>query len=251
MKLAVISDVHSNLHALRAVLDDIDRHGVKKVFCLGDLVGYGGNPKRVVDLARKFDLVLRGNHDDAVTYRLPHDFNPTAARAVSWTRAQLKADFNSPRPALRRWKFMRKGLKRAARVDNLMFAHGTPWSYFQYIDSVELAGKVLEKLPSEVNSLFIGHTHVAGVYAEDSDGFVRWIGPYAKSYPKIGTLRMIINVGSVGQPRDGDRRASYVLISGDRFYYRRVPYNIHSAVKAVKKKNGLPNYSGDRLLDGA
>ena len=202
MKFAVISDVHSNLHALNAVLDDIERHGVKRIFCLGDLVGYGGSPKRVVDIALNFDFVLRGNHDDAVTFKLPTDFNPTAARAVAWTRQQLKAGHNSTRKARQLWRFMRNGLHKMVNIENMYFAHGTPESYFKYIDSVKAAKQVFGTLPENVHTVFCGHTHVAGVFVEGTDGFIRWLGPYAKHYPTIGSLRMIRNTGSVGQPRD-------------------------------------------------
>jgi diadenosine tetraphosphatase ApaH/serine/threonine PP2A family protein phosphatase len=250
IKFAVISDVHSNIQALNAVLEDINRHGIKKIYCLGDLVGYGGNPRQVVDHAMDFDFVLRGNHDDAVTFKLPKDFNPTAARAVYWTREQLKADYTSSRKGLKRWAFMRRKLHLKVRIGEMCFVHGTFESYFKYVDSVSSAMAVFKKLPPDIKTMFCGHTHVAGVFVEDTDGFIRWIGPYAKKFPPLGTLRMIINCGSVGQPRDCDCRASYMLVSGNRFFYRRVPYDVAEAMRSIKSKGGLPNFSAERLLDG-
>jgi diadenosine tetraphosphatase ApaH/serine/threonine PP2A family protein phosphatase len=170
---------------------------------------------------------------------------------VYWTRSQLKADYRSSRKAMKRWSFMRRHLHKAVKIDNMLFAHGTPESYFIYIDSIAAAKDAFAEIPEGVDTLFVGHTHVAGVYVEDTDGFIRWIGPYAKKYPSIGELRMIINVGSVGQPRDGDIRSSYVLVGGKRFFFRRIPYDIAAAVQSIKSKEHLPNFSADRLIDGA
>ena len=124
MSVAIISDLHSNLEALTAVLKDIEGQGIKSVWCLGDLVGYGPNPLEVVDLALEWDVALMGNHDEAVL-REPFGFNPIARAAVTWTRAQLKPGLLSSAIKKRRWKF-HSDLKLTHAVEGVYLVHGSP-----------------------------------------------------------------------------------------------------------------------------
>jgi predicted phosphodiesterase len=249
MRFAVISDIHSNLEALEAVLEDIERHHVRNIFCLGDLVGYGGNPREVIDLAMDFNFCLRGNHDDAVSFKVPSKFNIIAAKAVYWTRDMLLPHLHSGPKARKRWNFMRSKLKRFVQIQDMIFAHGTPDSYFDYVDNPEIAEELLDDEKENVQIYFVGHTHVGGVFFRDN-GKVRFLHSSSPKMPKLGSRRMIINAGSVGQPRDGDIRACYVLIGDNGFYFRRIPYDVKTAIDTVFQMNGLPNDSGQRLAEG-
>ncbi|MHC4664180.1 MAG: metallophosphoesterase family protein [Planctomycetota bacterium] len=249
MRFAVISDIHSNLQALEAVLADVERHHVKSIFCLGDLVGYGGNPREVIDLAMDFNFCLRGNHDDAVTFKVPKKFNITAAKSVFWTRDQILPHKHSGPRARRRWNFMRRKLKRLVQIEDAIFAHGTPGSYFEYVDNPGIAEELLEDNKYEVKTIFVGHTHVGGAFFKDN-GKVRFLHSSSPKMPGYRSRKMIVNVGSVGQPRDGDIRACYVLVGDEGFYFRRIPYKVKEAIDTVFNRIGLPNDSGERLSEG-
>ncbi len=247
---AIVSDIHSNLDALLSVLDDFEEQEVGKVYCLGDLVGYGAHPLEVIDIAMQdFEWVLRGNHDDAVTYKIPKYFNETAANAVYWTRDRLKPERFSRPHAVKRWEFMRKKLKDNVAIGDMAFGHGTFDSYFKYIDNAKHAKEAFEKFPPKVRVLFVGHTHIPGIWEEASDG-VRYYKYDSEELPVLRKNRLIVNVGSVGQPRDGDTRSCYIVVEGDTFRYRRIKYDVDMAVKAIHQRIGLPNGCGNRLRFG-
>jgi predicted phosphodiesterase len=249
-RFAVISDIHSNLDALLAVLDDFREQEVEKVYCLGDLVGYGAHPREVVDIAmRDFEFVLRGNHDDAVTFKLPKKFNQAAAKAVFWTRERLKPKEYSRVSAFKRWDFLKSKLLDRVVIGDMLFAHGTPDSYLKYIDSERAAAQVFATLPKGINNVFVGHSHIAGTFVETSSG-VKYLEWSSKDLPKLHNRRLIINVGSVGQPRDGDHRACYVVVDGRSFWYRRVEYDVELAIKSIYLRSGLPEECGNRLRYG-
>jgi len=253
MRIAVISDIHGNLTALEAVLDDIATQDVDKIFCLGDLVGYGPHPREVIDIAlRYFEFCLRGNHDEAVTYRIPKNFNPVATRSVFWTRKRLKPAPTSPIHAIRRWTFMRKKLQDVVQVDDLLFAHGTPKSFYDYIDSIKAARKVFQTMfPPDVTTLFIGHSHIPVVFVEAEQG-IRLLNYDSPQRPPLRRFRLIVNVGSVGQPRDGDPRACYVVVDDEenRFWYRRVEYDVERVIRDIYSRAGLPKDNANRLRGG-
>ena len=252
MKIAVISDIHANLPALNAVMKDIRAQKIKKIYCLGDLVGYGPNPREVVDIAMlRFEFTLRGNHDEAVTYKLPRHFNPVAAKSVFWSREKLKPHGRVSPQSFRRWSFLKKKLKDVVQIDDFMFAHGTPKSFYDYIDSIKAAKKVLAVLPVDVTTLFVGHSHIPVVFVETEQG-IRILNYDTPKLPKLREHRMIVNVGSVGQPRDGDVRACYVVIDDEtnEFYYRRVEYDVEETVRLIYARAGLPKDNAHRLRGG-
>lgn len=254
MRIAVISDIHANLPALKAVMKDIRSQKAEKIYCLGDLVGYGPNPREVVDIAMlKFEFTLRGNHDEAVTFKLPRHFNPIAAKSVFWSREKLKPQRsrNISSQSFRRWSFLRKKLKDVVRIDDFMFAHGTPKSFYDYIDGIKAAKKVFAMLPIDVTTLFVGHSHIPVVFAETEQG-IRILNYDTPKLPKLRRYRMIINVGSVGQPRDGDVRACYVMMDDEtnEFYYRRIEYDVEEAVRLIYSRVGLPKDNAHRLRGG-
>jgi predicted phosphodiesterase len=243
---ALISDIHSNYEALLAVADDIEKHHVEKVICLGDIVGYGPNPCECVDLIMDCDVAILGNHDQGALFD-PEGFNSGAERAIFWTRTQLE---NARDPmAEARWEFL-GDRPRMHKEGNLLFVHGSarnPLNEYVFPEDIYNQNK-MEKIFLLIDQYcFQGHTHVPGVFTQS----LQFLSPadINGSYRFDGQKTMV-NVGSVGQPRDGDPRACYVLLDGDRITFRRVEYDVQ---KTRGKIHGIPDldkYLGDRLLDG-
>jgi predicted phosphodiesterase len=241
---AVISDIHGNLEALEAVLADVPG-GVEEIYCLGDVIGYGASPNECCELVRANEMpVISGNHDLAVT-DLSTDlawFNPVAAAAIEWTREQLtqeNADFLRTRP-------------RTLHEKGTLFVHGSIRDPDEYIMNGAIAQENLAVLKAEypdVRVCFFGHTHVKTVAPspdEPSPGSHDILdltsdGPY------------LVNPGSVGQPRDGDTFASYVIAEdtpeGPRIVYRFVDYDVEKAQTRIRAA-GLPDMLADRLAYG-
>jgi predicted phosphodiesterase len=245
---AILSDVHGNLEALHAVLEDVSRYPVEAIYCLGDLVGYGPNPRECLEAAMTWDLVLLGNHDHAALVG-PEDFNPMAERALLWARGQLDEPVPCPETAQRRWDFMRErpGWYGA---DDLLFVHASArdpmWEYVFPEDVLDPV-KMRALFAWVAQWCFQGHTHMPGVFTE-SLGFLT---PHqlADTY-RLGRGKAMINVGSVGQPRDGDWRACYVLFDGDTVHFRRVEYDVDTTVSKIHAIDGLPDWLGDWLRAG-
>lgn len=223
MRYAIYSDVHGNLHALQAVLDDIVFEGADRIVCLGDLIGYGAYPNEVVMLTSEHaDFTIAGNHDHAAIGLTDVSFfNEFAYRAVIWTRNQLNSGTS---------EWLRE--QPLSKVENeLQFVHASPQdpADWPYIFSSNQAQIALEY--AEAPIVMIGHTHVPFDFVTENG--------------------RMINVGSVGQPRDGDPRAAYTLFdmeTGQRTL-KRVPYDIDSAMAAIRDA-GLPSFLADRLQVG-
>lgn len=214
---AVISDIHSNLEALNVVLAEIDRRAIQRIICLGDIVGYGASPKECLDLvAERSAVCICGNHDHAVFYE-PYNFNVGAERAAYWTRMVFEEETNKP---LRnqRWDFLGH-LPERHEYNGLVFAHGSPRrpvnEYLFAEDIYTNPAKIqanFERLDQHQMACFVGHTHVPGVFLDDP-----YFDPPA-DLPEVGRYEItpeekaIINVGSVGQPRDRNPQASFVVV---------------------------------------
>ncbi|MGH3088582.1 MAG: metallophosphoesterase family protein [Rubrobacteraceae bacterium] len=247
---AVISDIHGNLEALEAVLEDLPE-GVERVYCLGDVIGYGASPNECCDLVREADMpAISGNHDLAVT-DLSTDlnwFNPVAAAAVLWTRERLSEE-NA--------KFLRER-PRMMQTRDALFVHGSVRDPDEYIINRASAQKNLAILKKEYDGVpvcFFGHTHVKAVAPAPADGSLE--GDQALDLSNGGPY--LLNPGSVGQPRDGDTFASYVLVEpaerangrvpGPLVAYRFVEYDIEKAQAKIKEA-GLPSMLAERLAAG-
>jgi predicted phosphodiesterase len=240
---AVISDIHGNLEALEAVLQDVPK-GIESIYCLGDVIGYGASPNECCDLVREREMpLISGNHDLAVT-DLSTDlawFNPVAAAAVEWTREQLteeNADFLRTRP-------------RMIQKEGALFVHGSIRDPDEYILNKTVAGENLTILKQEypgVRVCFFGHTHVKAV-APSPDS----MSPGSRTLDLTTGGPYLVNPGSVGQPRDGDTFASYVLAEDapDRasIAYRFVEYDVEKAQARIRAA-GLPDILADRLAHG-
>jgi predicted phosphodiesterase len=245
---AILSDIHANFEALEAVLDDAHKQGVQRFVCLGDIVGYGPNPAECIDLVMKFAVCVLGNHDQGALFD-PEGFSSGAERAIFWTRHHLEyADPDRQRTAAR-LSFLCQ-LPRCHREESLLFVHGSarnPLNEYVFPEDVYNSRK-LEKIFSLIPQYcFQGHTHVPGVFTEDG----RFLHPREINYEYVlGREKVMINVGSVGQPRDGDYRASYVILDGPCVKFRRVDYPVEVTVRKIYDVAELDNYLGDRLREG-
>lgn len=252
---AIISDVHGNLEALQAVLKAVREVGADEIVCLGDLVGYGPRPAECLDLAMSFAWTIRGNHEEAVL-KGAFGFNPTAREAIDWTRAQLKPRWTSGKQKRDRWEFI-KNLPLRQEVGDHLFVHGSPrdptMEYVLKSDCEDFFGepprKIQDILTQVEHVCFIGHTHVPGIITEDYEFLTP---PEIDSVYEVQPGRkIIVNVGSVGQPRDGDHRACFVTFDGQVIRYHRADYDIETTVKAIEEIPELNDRNGMRLRYGA
>lgn len=245
---AILSGIHGNLEALQAVLEDIARHGVEAVYCLGDTVGYGPNPLECLDLAMPWPVVLRGNFEQAVLTGA-ESFGSHARRSVDWTRHRLQAPVPDPQTAARRRDFL-AGLPRLHQEGDLLFVHGSarnPLNEYIFPEDVYNEKKLRSIFALVDRCCFQGHTHIPGVFTED----MRFVGPEEVDFTcRLDPRKTLVNVGSVGQPRDGDWRACYVLLDGGTVHFRRVEYDLDTPVRKIKDIDDLDDFLGERLREG-
>jgi diadenosine tetraphosphatase ApaH/serine/threonine PP2A family protein phosphatase len=241
VRVAVISDIHGNLHALEAVLTDILREGTDEAWCLGDVVGYGPHPNECCALVReRAGLCLCGNHDLAVVGGLDvSDFSGDAAVAARWTQGVLE-------PAHAEW--LRSLSPKATRAGTELY-HGSPRDpIWDYVLSDEIA--VASLRATEAPVVLVGHSHVALALWLAGDELEGGQAPGGTELPLAGR-RSLLNPGSVGQPRDGDARAAWLLLDLDAgtCSFRRVAYDVDGA-QADARAAGLPETLAARLRVG-
>ncbi|WP_169976255.1 metallophosphoesterase family protein [Tautonia rosea] len=269
MRRALISDIHGNLEALEAVLDDIQQQRIDEIFCLGDIIGYGPNPRECIDLVmQNCEVSLLGNHDEGALFD-PNGFNIGAERAIFWTRDQLETGGDSAQRE-RRWDFLSE-LHRTYRTGPYLFVHGSPRNPLsEYIFPEDIYNqRKMERLFQLVEHYcFQGHTHVPGIFTE---GYQFYAPEEIDHEYTLGDGKVMVNVGSVGQPRDGDNRACYLIVedsltSGSdaeadgetsappsgptRLFYRRIPYDFESTIEKIYAISELEPFLGDRLRQG-
>jgi predicted phosphodiesterase len=239
MKYAIIADIHGNLDAFQVVLEDIRAQHADQIVCLGDVVGYNAQPKECLQIVREMNIpCVKGNHDEYCSSDDHLDgFNPNAADAVHWTRAQLN-------PEEKQWL---RDLKYSRMVDNFTIVHAT-------LDAPQRWGYVFDKLaaaasfPYQNTQLcFFGHTHVPVAFMRDT--VVRG-GTYSK-FKIDAAKKYFINVGAVGQPRDNNPKCAYVLYdtTAGTIEIRRLDYDI-AAAQAKILAAGLPERLAERLAYG-
>ncbi len=246
---AIISDIHGNLEALTSVLTEIKRRGIDNILCLGDIVGYGPNPAECLDLVAKYSRAsLMGNHDFAVLFE-PFNFNSGAEQACFWTRRQFEEDPDMKRRS-DRWKYI-GNLPVRIRTAEFVATHASPRRPInEYIfpdDIYTNPGKFHHIFEKFDRICFVGHTHVPGVFLEGPDFYSP---DELENRFEISDEKAVINVGSVGQPRDRDPRASFVIVNENVVEFVRIPYDIDTTVKKVYAIPELDNFLGDRLRDG-
>jgi predicted phosphodiesterase len=243
MRVAVISDVHANLYALQAVLEEIDGEPPDAIWCLGDTVGYGPRPNECCELVReRAELALIGNHDLVALGGgevALAEFNPEAAEASLWTAAQLSEESRS---------FL-QGLSPTAEIDGAQLFHGSPRDpVWEYVLSEVVA---LESLAlTHAQLVLVGHTHVATALALIDDRLRGGAAPDGLEAP-FDEHRWLLNPGSVGQPRDGNPDAAYLELDLDRkrTRFRRVAYPVARTQEEIKER-GLPDSLAERLAHG-
>lgn len=250
---AIISDIHGNKDALDAVVQDARAAGAERFLCLGDVVGYGAQPLECLDLVRQLcTIVIKGNHEVAVL-RGPLGFNPLASAAIRWTRALLDARGGDDLAYL-------QALPERHDVpgEPAILYHGSPRhpteEYLFREDTLDHLPRSVDYSPKLVacfqeidRPCFIGHTHVPGVIESD----MTWCSPEeCEQRYDTANRPCFVNVGSVGQPRDGDRRASYALFDGRLVTFRRVRYDVEAAAERIFATPELPDLLGQRLLEG-
>jgi len=250
---ALISDIHSNYEALVAVLADIEKQGVSEIYCLGDIIGYGPNPRECIDLIMKCKLVILGNHDQGALFD-PDGFNLPAERAIFWTRAQLESPSENRQKTQDRWDFLAER-PRMFKENGFLYVHGSarnPLNEYVFPEDIYNQRKMDRIFSLVERYCFQGHTHVPGVFTENLEqDLYQFNAPDDIDYVhKLDSRKTLVNVGSVGQPRDGDWRACYVLLDGDTIRFRRVEYDIDTTVKKIHAIPDLDNFLGDRLRDG-
>jgi predicted phosphodiesterase len=253
MILGLISDIHGNLSALNAVIADMEENGAQRIICLGDVVGYGPYPGECLDLVRRCGAVLMGNHEEALMFGA-ENFNPRAKRAIDWTREQLKND-GTEEVRKHRWHIL-QNLQLHARDGNFLFTHASPRQPTrEYVMPRDAANtqKMDEIFSLIPHVCFVGHTHVPGVFLPDHS-FTPPTQLWGSTYFIEPDEKALVNIGSVGQPRDGDNRACYCLLDTDasapRVLYRRVEYNIEETATAIEANPHLDNYLAERLRHG-
>lgn len=256
MKRAIVSDIHSNLDALTTVLADIAEQGVDEIYCLGDIIGYGPQPRECIDLVMNMKACILGNHDQAALFD-PEGFSNNAEQAIFWTRGRLESPIdpeNPDDPELRavqqkRWNFLCE-LPRAIREGDLLFVHGSarnPLSEYVFPEDICNQQKMERIFGMIPRYCFQGHTHVPGIFTE-AGAFLRQ-DELTSGY-RLGDQKVMINVGSVGQPRDGDPRSCYVILEDQTVNFRRVAYPIESTVSKIHAIADLDSFLGDRLIEG-
>lgn len=248
-RTAIVSDIHSNLEALQSVLEDIAEQECEEIVCLGDLVGYGPNPRQVMKTALdRFEFTLLGNHEEGVLYQ-PVGFNWKAEASAWWTRDQLRSPRYPTGENGRLWEYL-ESMPRYARHGDVLYVHASPLDPTrEYVMPEACYNPDFMKLIfSKVKRVaFGGHTHLPGIFRENrpflSEDRIR--GPFS-----VAKGKHFVNVGSVGQPRDGDVRACYVVFDGRSVVFRRVSYNYRKTAKKIKRIKRLPNALGARLSLG-
>ncbi|OGW29054.1 MAG: hypothetical protein A2X56_12040 [Nitrospirae bacterium GWC2_57_13] len=243
MRYAIISDIHSNLEALTAVLARIAELKVDAVLCLGDIVGYNASPNECIDIVRREGIAcILGNHDTrAAGLKVPTDFNAAAMRAIQWTREQLTEESR---------QFLR-GLPAEQTMYGFFIFHGKIHDTDHYIlskEDVKEGFALLAKIKGSPTPGFFGHTHLRTAYSLSGKAFAI---EGAKELHLEKKKRYLINPGSVGQPRDRDPRAAFLVYDREKevVFFHRTEYDIQACQEKIIRA-GLPSRLAERLVAG-
>lgn len=245
MRTALITDIHANREALDAVLAALRREAPDRIAVLGDIVGYGPDPAHCVDTVRALQaegaIVLKGNHDEAVSLARP-DMNEMARDAIKWTKTQLDADRKA-------WL---EGLPLTYRDGDLLFVHASASepAHWHYVNSAEAAAASI--LATDARFTFCGHTHRPAHFHLSPSGQAQHFAPVTNvAIPLAASRRSVSVIGAVGQPRDGRQAACYAILDTRErtLTMKRAAYNAEETLRKIKAA-GLPAWLGTRLLLG-
>lgn len=243
MRYGIVSDVHSNLVALTAVLAELDAWGMQSLLCLGDIVGYGADPNECCEALRERNAVsIAGNHDEAaISTEGGMFFNAAAREALEWTQERLT-------PSNRAWL---ASLPRERHIGTIALVHGAPVHHFDYILDEPDARDAFARSADRVT--LVGHSHVAEAYVlDEATKAIRRRSLQDGGVVELAEgFRHIVNPGSVGQPRDGNPRASYAMLddAAATIAIRRASYDVDAARRRIENEH-LPAYLGARLAVG-
>lgn len=255
MKYAILSDIHANLEALAAVLEDIESQAVDRLLCLGDVVGYGPDPVECLRTLDRYEVTLMGNHELALLAGAGQ-FRTTARRAIEWTRRELKGSEQG-----RAYLDRIQDLPVRYQNDGLLCVHGAPSdpiNAYLLPDAGGTSARLKPQFDAFDRYCFVGHTHIPGVL-EPGRPFERPDAMLMNLYLLAADTKAIVNVGSVGQPRDHDPRACYVVLdmdedarggSGAGLVFRRVAYDVERTVDKINHNRMLGDVLGQRLRKG-
>lgn len=263
---ALISDLHSNWTALEVAVNDARERGAKRFVCLGDVIGYGARPCPCLDEVMKLctedatfgglepGLCLLGNHEYALLNHA-EDFNPNARAAIEWTRDQINTAGGDKDRSYDYWDFL-GGLEPMLADDGVLYAHGSPRDPVrEYLlprdardeDKMKALFEHMREAKADARVCFVGHSHVPGIFYEDG----RYYRPKGTEGPyELDAERAIVNVGSVGQPRDGDTRLSYALWDAGRLTFVRLEYDVAAVQEEIRAVSELPEFLAERLGKG-
>ncbi len=252
LKIALISDIHSNREALDAVLQHVQGQGCDQVLCLGDVVGYGPDPEYCVDRVREAcSTTLMGNHDEGL-FHGAEGFNPHARAALDFTRKRMQPKWYSSRTVKSRWEWLR-GLPLRFELPGYLFVHGSPRDpvreYVLSTDGFLNPGKLRSIFEAFEGAAFAGHTHQPGVI-DKSLRFHGLDGEASFSFEFEEDGQYFVNVGSVGQPRDGDCRSCYATVEPSGVTWHRVPYNFQKTQTKIRQHKDLHEILASRLAMG-
>jgi predicted phosphodiesterase len=252
--IAFLSDIHSNIEALGNCLAEVEKLGADRLVCLGDVIGYGPQPRDALrTIMDRCEFSLLGNHEHGAMF-YASDFNPRARQAIDWTRDQLNRRDCSREENMQFWNYL-DGMKKEHREAAMLFVHGSPrdpvreYMVPRDAQDQQKMSECFEKM-GDASLCFIGHSHVPGVYTRSG----KFLAPAEIGMEWEVDEPAIVNVGSVGQPRDGDPRSSFVTYDGDgtngtvRFY--RAEYDVETTMGKIRGIEELPDYLADRLAQG-
>lgn len=252
MRIAIISDLHSNRESLEAVFAHIEQQQVDEVVCLGDVVGYGPEPEFCVDLVRGHtSWCLLGNHDEAL-FLDASDFNSYARAAIEYTRKRMEPRWWSSSERRARWRWL-QDLPRTRSIGRFHFFHGSPRDpvreYVLSTDGILNPEKLADIFERFDGVGFAGHTHQPGLHDQD----FRWHGLDGRdslTLPLPPGRKAFVNVGSTGQPRDGDNRACYAILEDESITWHRVAYDFRRTQEKIVATGALPEILARRLEVG-
>ena len=260
-RVALISDIHGNRIAFDAVMADIRSQNVDAIYCLGDVVGYGPQPVECMEgvlKACESGHMIMGNHDHAVIHE-PIGFNRSARQAALWTNRVAKPGpisfFGNKR---KRWKWL-CSLPTVFTEEGFMFVHASPRQHLEeyileeHTKGISFTGEdpnllLQENFQRVAHTAFIGHSHRPGLVT--GDDFAWHSLPDMDYHWTVDDRKALINIGSVGQPRDGDPRACYVVFDGKEVEWRRVEYDVEAIRRLIIANDALDDRLGERLLEG-
>jgi diadenosine tetraphosphatase ApaH/serine/threonine PP2A family protein phosphatase len=249
--IGFISDIHSNTEALTACLRVIDEQRMDRLICLGDVIGYGPEPRQtLLEVIQRTEFSLLGNHEHGAMF-YASDFNPRARAAIDWTRDQLNRKDRPREENMRLWQYL-DGMRKEHREGDMLLVHGSPRDPVrEYLvpRDIQDRAKMDEcfQLFHGAKVCFVGHSHVPGIYTKS--GTFLAPGDIGNTY-RVGSEPVIVNIGSVGQPRDGDPRATFASFDGDTVRFHRVEYDFRATMAKIRAVPQLPEYLAERLAQG-